>query len=231
VYFQRLCKYGPKALKALVQATAACEGSWAKLIVSDLKWLHNRSEDFGDLPVPEGDTLLVWQEHILKMTARRWKVCVNKVVLAVRSGELPADDAEAALELGAFVCVQCEQCDSVFANSRALAMHQHKAHGRRADARNYADEDGICWHCGKCFHSRPRLQVHLSLGFKRNGDSSCLQQLITSNATCLNPEQLLVLEQSDRSRTKRMRARGRGVTFADVPALVPYGPNRLQAPL
>ena len=71
----------------------------------------------------------------------------------------------------------CETCGAGFSSSRALQTHERAKHGKRCEARHFADSDGRCPICFKVFPSRLRLMAHLTEKRARRGKNPCRESL------------------------------------------------------
>ena len=79
-------------------------------------------------------------------------------------------------------------------------------HGRRSLAARYTNSSGSCPECLQLFHSRTRLNRHLSEGHKRLGVASCLSALIQRGVEPISDETLLVLDALDVDAARKARA-------------------------
>ena len=111
----------------------------------------------------------------------------------------------------------CDSCSASFGSRQKLAAHQFRVHGRRGPAHNRLS--GTC--CPACLlqlHTRPRLLAHVEKDSQR-----CLQYVL-HELPVLDGELLRIADAADCQATRSLRHRGRGRTFAAIPAVTAQGP-------
>eukprot|EP00438_Fugacium_kawagutii_P017131 Skav204405 [mRNA] locus=scaffold4169:218344:224337:+ [translate_table: standard] len=150
--------------------------SWLAAVKTSLEWLRSQVGD-RVLPVEletvhlpsSWDALQPQVRHLQKqlrvasrvhMMHLRSYVDFTEVNSALDSmmldlGWLPPSPVSSPTPLD-FTCVECGEA---FSTATGLAVHQRHRHGQRSALRRFAT-DGACRHCGKYFHTRPRLLLH-----------------------------------------------------------------------
>ena len=111
---------------------------------------------------------------------------------------------------------QCDLCQRCFPSKRGLASHAARAHGYKRIERYYAVH-ATCDACGKYYHARARLLMHLY---------DCPDCLLTLQA-CFPPapeDEVERLDNEGKQYAGDMRTQGWWKTKAFLPPLKIYGP-------
>eukprot|EP00929_Paragymnodinium_shiwhaense_P027849 TRINITY_DN16257_c0_g1_i1.p1 TRINITY_DN16257_c0_g1~~TRINITY_DN16257_c0_g1_i1.p1 ORF type:complete len:255 (+),score=19.28 TRINITY_DN16257_c0_g1_i1:656-1420(+) len=140
-YLARVICDAPVVIPALVQQTAAIEGSWAKQIIEDLRWAQLWSCALPTLPDPRTSTI-EWEMYTAE-NRKKWSRAVKALLDDVKNGHIPdSEDAVAeaipATESGEFLCAECGE---VHTTLQGLNLHKKKIHRRTSSVRPYA---GLC---------------------------------------------------------------------------------------
>ena len=229
-YVHRLLRIGPMVLWQLLVANAGASDSWVRACEASFAWFRRFYSDH--FVMPETDSIWDWLPVVsldpnwkgrvkaAGRTCRRFRQSEAEAVtwqkrfdaaFTSRGGVLPSSPAPCAERW------TCEKCNRGFASKKALAAHAARSHGYRRVVALYAMGD-TCQACGKWFHARSRLTMHL-----RDAET-CLSTL----QHCYPPvtdEALAMLDAEEKETTQCMRKDGWGATKALLPM------RRVQGPL
>eukprot|EP00438_Fugacium_kawagutii_P035625 Skav226839 [mRNA] locus=scaffold1741:218094:224051:+ [translate_table: standard] len=150
--------------------------SWLSAVKTSVEWLRSQVGD-RVLPVELATVHLSssWEalQPQVRLLQRQLRVASRVHLLHLRSfvdftevntaldsmvsdlGWLPPSSSPSSTPLD----FTCDECGEAFSTATGLAVHQRHRHGQRSALRRFAT-DGACRHCGKYFHTRPRLLLH-----------------------------------------------------------------------
>ena len=228
-YVHRLLRTGPTVLWQMILATADVPGSWLQACEASFAWFRQFYSDH--FVMPKSNSLWDWLPLVSLDSSWKGRVkAAGKACRRFRQSEAEAlawqkrfEDSFASrggvLPSSPTPCSErwsCEQCDRWFASKKALAAHSARIHGYRRLITLYAVGD-TCHACGKLFHARSRLTMHL------RDAAQCLDTL----RHCYPPvtdEMLAVLDEEENETTLQLRRDGWGATKALQPMRRVSGP-------
>ena len=229
-YLKRIVTGGPQLLWTFLFATADMPGSWLSQCREALTWLYTHLPHKPSIAVdaPWDDWLTFisldvnWKGriraacrtaklHALALAENKaWQKQFDNLIVK-HGGFLPQDPIAVTAEVW-----QCDQCALRFPTKCALALHAHKVHQYRKISKYFAFGD-VCAACGKLYHTRKRLTVHL------DANQHCLNTL----QSCFPPMDDSVVQEVDaweREQTRAMRQDGWHPSKALLPVLRLHGP-------
>eukprot|EP00929_Paragymnodinium_shiwhaense_P027708 TRINITY_DN16201_c0_g1_i7.p1 TRINITY_DN16201_c0_g1~~TRINITY_DN16201_c0_g1_i7.p1 ORF type:complete len:1297 (-),score=210.55 TRINITY_DN16201_c0_g1_i7:240-3905(-) len=224
LYLGRLTNKGPRVLWKMLLTNYAEDRkgtTWLARCIQDLSWIKKISRKLEELPEPTA-SLEQWHALIAGYPAA-WRQIVKLAHCEVRG---TAEDWQAAADKeeddNMFACAAC----GIFYKGRqGLNLHLHKAHGRRAPARRYANSEHTCKVCNRTFPHRSRLIQHLSEGYSRRDAGSCLGQLAIHAAPTVAEEEAQRLDEEERQRKTNNRKKGLHPDAADRPTVAASEPE------
>ena len=171
-YLKRITVACPQVLWDLIMADAYTDLSWISACQEAFRWFRMHY-DVAFAPV--SDDIQVWLPIIALDTS--WKGRVRRAafsclqyctaiaekqvsldrfcrVFQSNGGVLPVDSQQVQSKW------QCDLCQRCFPSKRGLASHAARAHGYKRIERYYALH-ATCDACGKYYHARARLLMHL----------------------------------------------------------------------
>ena len=208
----RVCARGPPDLLGLLLQSRGTERSWLCSALSDLKLVVDLTTPF--VAFKGGD-----EQHVLCFMASSAKSFRRKLSSAVSEQALNEPRLWATSEkVRESLCSwQCAVCNLDFPTKSALATHSFLKHGLKRSCRSKVILNS-CPVCLCLYHTRSRLIDHVQVGSPTCRDIIC--QFFVDEP----PGDILIVEDAERERVRKMAKLGRHRNWAEFPAVRLPGP-------
>merc|ERR1712194_639752 len=161
----RVLAKAPLEVRSWLVAATVHPTAWLHQIVEGLAWLAAQ--------LPPEDSRRAWTQaqwfSFFKQQPKLASKHVSKVVTASWSSK-PCGWSEVKSVVALAQPIVCPQCVRLFQSHQGLAVHMHKMHGYKREARQWVDRS----HCPVClfqYWTRERVLGHLATSLK------CAEQL------------------------------------------------------
>ena len=178
LYLPRVLQNAPLELRAELQTLPVSPHSWKGIILEDLEWLADFSDDLTKLGSPRAEPAR-WEAYMVANKSR-WRRIVKQA-----TSEVQKADAENELKV-TDLSFSCIACGEAYDTPAGLRLHMTRYHDLLSLSTWYINDDCICPICLKSFHTATKLQDHLGA----NRVSVCLKQCVIRNIPRLSREQV-----------------------------------------